>query len=61
METCCISCKKNNANENCSVRRTKQIRLIYVSNCAVCGKKKSKLNNSKTPLSNIPLIGDILF
>ena len=26
--------------KNCSIRRTKQNRLILVSNCTVCGKKK---------------------
>ena len=40
METYCVSCMKNNANKNSSVRRTKQNRLMLVSNCAICGKKK---------------------
>ena len=73
METHCVSCKKNTANKNSSVRRTKQNRLMLVSNCAVCGKKKlSFIKNQeassllgklriRTPLSNIPLFGDILF
>ena len=39
MEMYCISCKKNTANKNSSVRRTEQNRLIRVSYCAVCGKK----------------------
>ena len=38
-----LNCKKNTANKNLSVRRTKQIRLILLSNCAVFGKKKSRL------------------
>ena len=38
-----ISCKKNTANKNSTVRRTKQKRLMLVSNCAVCGKKKLML------------------
>ena len=38
METYCVSCK----NENSSVRRTKQNRLMLLSNCAVCGEKKSR-------------------
>ena len=42
METYCISCKKNTANKNYSVRRTEQNRLILVSNCAVCGKKLTR-------------------
>ena len=37
-----VNCKKNNANQNSNVRRSKQNRLILVSNCAVCGKKKSR-------------------
>ena len=41
METYCISCKKNTANENLSVRKSKQNRLMLLSNCAVCSKKKS--------------------
>ena len=38
METYCISCKKDTAKENSNVRKAKPERL---SNCAVCGKKKS--------------------
>ena len=41
METYCISCKKCTANENSSVIKTKQNRLMLLSNCALCGKKKS--------------------
>ena len=41
MEKYCVSCKKYTANENSSIRKTKQIRLMVLSNCAVCGKKKS--------------------
>ena len=35
METYCASCKKNTANRNSSVVRTKQNRLMLASNCAV--------------------------
>ena len=35
MDTYCVSCKKNTANKNSSVRRTKQNRLMLVSNCAI--------------------------
>ena len=41
METYCFCCKKNTANKNSSIRRTKQNRLMFVSNCNVYGKKKS--------------------
>ena len=36
----CLSCKKNIVNKNSRARRTKQNRLLFVSNCAICGKKK---------------------
>ena len=45
METYCVSSKKNTANKNSSVRKTKQNRLILLSNCAVCGKKKSTMRD----------------
>ena len=45
METYFVSCKKNTANENLSVRETKRNRLMLLSNCAICGKKNKELNN----------------
>ena len=42
MEMYCVSCKKNIVNENSSVGRTKQNRLMFFSNSAVCRKKKSR-------------------
>ena len=41
METYCVTCKKNTRNKNSTVKRTKRNRLLLVSNCVVCGKKKS--------------------
>ena len=41
MKTYCVSCKKDTKNKNSSVRKTKQNRLMLLSNCAICGKKKS--------------------
>ena len=41
MQTYCVSCKKYTANENSSVRKTKQKRLMLLSHCTICGKKKS--------------------
>ena len=37
MEKYCVSCKKYTANESSSVRKTKQNRLMLLSNCAICG------------------------
>ena len=56
IETCCVSCKKNTTNENSSVRKTIQNRLMPLSNCAVCGKKNRvslKIKNSTTQYSTI--------
>ena len=39
-ETYCVSCKKYTTNEDTSIRKTKQNRLMLLSNCAVCGKTK---------------------
>ena len=50
METYCVSSKKNTANKNSSIRKTKQNRLMLLRNCAVCGKKNQlplKINNSR--------------
>ena len=39
METYCIIRKKNTANKNSSFEKTKQKRLMLLSNVAICGKK----------------------
>ena len=36
----CVSCKKYTKNENSNVIKTKQNRLMLLSNCAICGKNK---------------------
>ena len=47
METYCVSCKKFTENESSSARKTKQDRLMLLSNCAVCGKIKSTFIKNK--------------
>ena len=44
METFSVSFKKNTANENLSDRRIQQNRLMLISNCALCGKKKNEVH-----------------
>ena len=39
----CVSFKKYIANENSSVRKAKQNRLMLLSNCAGCDTKKQLL------------------
>ena len=38
----CVSSKKNTVKKNSSVRTAKQNRLMFLSNCTICGKKKSR-------------------
>ena len=40
MESYCASLNENTANKNLSVKKTKQNRLMLLSNCAICSKKK---------------------
>ena len=47
METYCVSCKKYTGNENSSIRKTRQNRLMHLSNCAVFSKKKSSFIKNK--------------
>ena len=47
METYCVSSKKYTTNENSNVRKTKQNRLMLLSNCSICGKKKSTFIKNK--------------
>ena len=69
----CLKCRKNTKSKNPKVARTKTGKIMLLSKCALCDKKKSKfikkqeasgLLNSlgiKTPLSKISLVGPLLF
>ena len=69
----CLKCKKNTENINPRVSKTTNGKAMILSTCAICDSKKSKfikgqqakglLSNLglKTPLSKIPVLGDILF
>ena len=71
--TYCLKCKRNAENKDAKMIKTKNGRVILSSTCAVCGRRKSRfmkelkakglLSNLgiKTPLSKVPLLGDILF
>ena len=73
MESCCLKCKKHTKNINPQVSSTSNGKLMILSKCVICNSKKSKfikkqeakglLSNLgiKTPLSKVPLLGDILF
>ena len=64
---------KDTENINPKISKTSNGRAMLLSKCAVCGSKKSRFIRSqeakgllsnlhiRTPLSKVPLSGDILF
>ena len=73
MESYCVRCKKYTKNINPRVSITSNGKTMILSKCATCGSKKSRfiknqeakglLSNLgvRTPLSKVPILGDILF
>ena len=73
MESYCLKCRKYTKNINPQVSCTSNGKMTILSKCAICGSKKSKFINKqeakgllsklgiKTPLSKIPILGDVLF
>ena len=73
MLTFCVKYGTKTENLNPKVSKTKNGRLIMQSKCFACGIKKSRFVKEqeargllsslgiKTPLSKIPLLGNILF
>ena len=73
MKCYCLKCRKYTENINPKVSSTSNGKTMILSKCAICGSKKSrfienqeakgllsKLGN-KTPLTKVPILGDILF
>ena len=72
MESYCLKCKKSK-NINPQVSSTSNDKLMILSKCAICGRKKYKFIKNqeasgllsklgiKTPLSKMPILGDVLF
>ena len=73
MESYCLICRKNTENMDPTVSASSNGRVMILSKCAICGSKKSRFIKNqeakgllsklgiKTPLSKIPVLGDILF
>ena len=73
MESYCLKCKKHRKNINPQVSSTSNDKMMILSKCAICGSKKSRfiknqeakglLSNLgvRTPLSKVPILGDISF
>ena len=73
MKSYCFKCRKDTENINPKVSNTSNGKTMISSKCAICGSKKSRfiknqeakglLSNLgiRTPLSKVPILGDILF
>ena len=73
METYCLNCKKNTKNIDLKMSSSSTGKAMILSKCPICNSKKSRfiknqeakglLSNLgiKTPLSKVPILGDILF
>ena len=73
MEPYCLKCRKFTENMNLQVSGTSKSKIMTLSKCKICNSKKSEFINQqeakgllsklgiKTPLSKIPVLGDILF
>ena len=73
MKSYCLKCRKDTENINPTVSKINNNRTMILSKCAECGSKKQRfIKNQKakwllsnlgirTPLSKVPILGDILF
>ena len=73
MSSYCLKCSKNTDSKNPKVLRTKNGRIMLLTKCVKCNRKKSKFIKEqkpsgllsslgiKTPLNKILLSGPLLF
>ena len=73
MGSYCLKCKKYTKNINPQASSTSNGKFMILSKCAICNSKKPKFIKKqeasgllsklgiKTPLSKIPMLGDVLF
>ena len=73
MESYCLKCRKYTKNIDPQVSSTSNSKIMILSKCAICNSKKSRFIKKqeakgllselgiKTPLSKIPILGDIFF
>ena len=73
MESSCLKCSKYTKNINPQLSSTSNGKTMILSKCTICSSKKSKFIKQqeekgllsklgiKTPLTKIPVLGDILF
>ena len=73
MKSYCLKCKKKNTeNTDPKVSKTSNGRTMLLSKCAICNSKRSRFIKNqeakglvsnlviRTPLSKLPILGDIL-
>ena len=72
MSSYCLKCRKNTENSNAVVSNNSNGKTMILSNCAICGSKKSRFIKTqeakgiltslgfKTELDTIPFFGDYL-
>ena len=73
MKWYCLKRRKHTENINPKVSKTNNCRAMVLSKCAICGSKKLRFIKNQeakgllsnlgvtTPLSKVPILGDILF
>ena len=73
MESYCLKCEKNTENIDPNISSSSNGKAMILSQCAICGSKKSRFIRNQelkgllsklgitTPLSKVPILGDILF
>ena len=73
MESSCLKCKKSTQNIDPEISSTSNGKVMILSKCEICRSKKSvfiKNQEAKgllsdlcinTPLSKVPILGEILF
>ena len=67
MKSYCLKCRRNTGNKNPRVSKTSNGKTMVLSKCAICGSKTSRFIENQEEkdvrklLSNVPILGDILF
>ena len=73
MKSYCLKCRRDTENINPKVSNNSNGKTMTLSECAICGSKKSRFIKNqeaigllcnlgvKTPLRKVPILGDILF
>ena len=73
MKSYCLKCRKNTENINPGVSKTSNGKAMLLLKCVICDSKNLKFIKNQeakgllsnlgvtTPLSKVPILGDILF